>query len=246
MLMDSRRRLDHIKDVVVHRNDGERLREINEEFAQGFKFIERFPNVVTFFGSTRATEHSLHYRLARETASQLVRELDATIVTGGSAGIMEAGNRGAKEADGRSVGLTIDLAEGQLVNRYLTDRLDFYYFFARKFMLSYAAKAFVFFPGGYGTLDEFFEILTLAQTDKIEPTPIIAVDGNYWRPLLEFNRALMLEEFEAISPGDLSLFTIVNHPHQVVEIIREHLAEQQAQMRPKGVSEGLAASEHKD
>jgi uncharacterized protein (TIGR00730 family) len=156
--------------------------------------------------------------------------VDATIVTGGAAGIMEAGNRGAKEAGGRSVGLTIDLAEGQLVNQYLTDQLDFYYFFARKFMLSYAAKAFVFFPGGYGTLDEFFEILTLAQTDKIEPTPIICVDGNYWRPLLEFNRELMLEEFEAISPGDLSLFTIVNHPHQVVEAIREHFMQQKVKI----------------
>jgi uncharacterized protein (TIGR00730 family) len=228
--MDSRHRLEHIKEVVVHKNDGERLKEINDEFEEGFKFIQSFPNVVTFFGSTRATETSHHYKLAREIAGKLVKDVDATIVTGGAAGIMEAGNRGAKEAGGRSVGLTIDLAEGQLVNQYLTDQLDFYYFFARKFMLSYAAKAFVFFPGGYGTLDEFFEILTLAQTDKIEPTPIICVDGNYWRPLLEFNRELMLEEFEAISPGDLSLFTIVNHPHQVVEAIREHFMQQKVKI----------------
>lgn len=229
--MDSRHRLEHIKEVVIHHNDGERLKEINQEFEEGFEFIQRFPNVVTFFGSTRAPETSHHYKLAREIGRMLVKELDATIITGGASGIMEAGNRGAKEAGGRSVGLTIDLADGQLVNDYLTDRLDFYYFFARKFMLSYAANAFVFFPGGYGTLDEFFEIVTLAQTDKIEPTPIICVDGNYWRPMLEYCRELMLEEFKAISPGDLSLFTIVNHPHQVVEIVREHLAQQQTKLQ---------------
>src|SRR3989344_8487710 len=147
-----------------------RLSLINKEFRNAFEFISHFKKSVTIFGSTRVGLENPHYISALNLAKRL-SELGYTIVTGGGPGIMEAANRGAFEAGGKSVGLTIELPKRQPSNEFLTDQMNFHYFFTRKEALSFAAEAYIFYPGGFGTLDEFFEIITLVQTRKIRPVP---------------------------------------------------------------------------
>lgn len=191
---------------------------ITEEFNRGFDFLEGIDKVVSIFGSTRARESDISYQKARQLASRLAKEQDYTIVTGGGPGIMEAANRGAKEAGGHSVGLTIELREGQVTNNYVTDRVDFHYFFSRKVMLSFAARMYVFFPGGFGTLDEFFEIITLIQTYKIPHLPVVLVDSTYWQPLQDFIHQTIYKDYNAIDQEDLSLVKIVDNIDEIMTI----------------------------
>ncbi len=163
-----------------HTNFAWETLRITSEFVQGFEFLSNLQRTVTIFGSARMREGDTYYEIAREFGSRLAKA-DYTVVTGGGPGIMEAGNRGATEAGGHSVGLNIQLPMEQKFNPYVKEGVGFQYFFSRKFMLDYSALAYVFFPGGFGTLDELFTIVTLIQTGKADAeVPIILVGREFW------------------------------------------------------------------
>lgn len=197
-----------------------RVTFISKEFTDGFEFIKNYPRSVTFFGSARMKKDDIYYKKAMELAGRIVRELHYSVTTGGGPGIMEAANKGAFEAGGNSLGLTIDLPHEQLTNRYLTDKEDFHYFFSRKVCLSFSAEAYVFFPGGFGTLDEFLEILALIQTNKIPKAPIVLVGASFWVPLEQFFKEILLKN-EMIEEKELSLYTITDDEDEVLKIIKE-------------------------
>lgn len=203
----------------VHRLAAERVAEIAREFTEGFKFLEDYPKSVTFFGSTTSKEGEPYYEKARELSGRIVRELGYSVVSGGGPGIMEAADRGAFEAGGTSIGLLIDLPGGQPTNKYITKSLGFYYFFARKFCLAFGAEVFIFFPGGYGTLDEFFEIITLIQTKKMKGAPVICFGSEYWNKLKEFMEKELIER-GMVEEGDVRLFTITDDMDEIIETIR--------------------------
>jgi len=196
-----------------------RVSLIAKEFTKGFNFLAHYPKSVTFFGSARVTENNPSYEKARELGKRVVEDLHYSVVCGGGPGIMEAANRGAFEAGGESVGMTIELPDHQVTNKYLTDELELYYFFSRKVCLSFSAEAYVFFPGGLGTLDEFFEIMTLVQTHKIENVPIILVGSDFWKHIDDlFKRELLTDNM--IDPADTSLYTICDDVSTIIDIIR--------------------------
>ena len=195
----------------------QRLDRIETEFRQAFDFLSKLPDSVSIFGSTRALPSSQEYQQARTLAARFVAEKDFAIVTGGGPGIMEAANRGALEAGGVSAGLTIELSTGEAINEYMNQSLRFHYFFARKMALSFAASMYIFFPGGYGTMDEFFELITLVQTRKIERIPIFCIGTSYWQPLRRLMEHYMLNPDGYISEADLGLFTITDDLGLVIE-----------------------------
>lgn len=197
-----------------------RIRLIKQEFKNGLALIKRYPKSVTFFGSARFKPDHPAYRSAFNLAQSLVKD-NYAIVTGGGPGIMQAGNEGAVTAGGRSLGLTIKLPHEQVTNLFLTDRVGFYYFFIRKVCLTFSAEAFVFFPGGFGTLDELFEILTLIQTGKIRRAPIILVGREYWIPLDNFIKEELLKNYQAIDQADLGLYVIEDDIEKIVSIIKK-------------------------
>lgn len=197
-----------------------RVAFIAKEFTAGFELIKNYPKSVTFFGSARTEEGDKYYEEARDLAKKIVTELRYSVLTGGGPGIMQAANRGAYEAGGNSIGLTIELPHEQVTNPYITDKSSFHYFFSRKVCLSFSAEAYVFFPGGFGTLDEFTEILTLVQTNKIPKVPIILVGVDYWTPLQDFFKEVILKG-GMISKEDLSLYTITDDKDEIVRIIKE-------------------------
>lgn len=197
----------------------ERVEHIAKEFRDGFNFIRGLERTVTFFGSARFTENDEHYETARALAAKLAA-FGIGVVTGGGPGIMEAGNRGAFENKGFSLGLNIVLNHEQHENPYLTESMTFNYFFVRKVLLSYAAEAYVFFPGGFGTLDEFFEILTLVQTGKIEPVPIILMGSDYWNELDAFIEKQLSTVHKTIDKDDRKLYIISDDIEHITEIIR--------------------------
>ena len=192
---------------------------IDKEFTDGFEFIKNYPRSVTFFGSSRTKAGDEYYEKARALARRIVEELRYSVVTGGGPGIMEAANRGAYEAGGNSIGLTIELPHEQISNPYITHQISFHYFFSRKVCLAFSAEAYVFFPGGFGTLDEFTEILTLIQTNTIPKAPIILVGEDAWEPLEEFFKNILVKE-EKIDLADLDLYTITNDEKKILEIIK--------------------------
>ncbi|RLA86342.1 MAG: TIGR00730 family Rossman fold protein [Deltaproteobacteria bacterium] len=195
-----------------------RLFRIIAEFVDGFETLIKVEPAVSIFGSARIREGSPLYRKAYELAKALVEE-GYSVITGGGPGIMEAANRGALEAGGRSVGLNIDLPTEEPPNPYPNVRLSFRHFFVRKVMFTKHSVAFVFFPGGYGTLDELFEILTLVQTRKTRPLPLILVERDYWKGLLDWLRERALGD-GCISSEDLGLLTICDEPEEVIECIK--------------------------
>ena len=192
---------------------------IMAEFVDGFDFLTRLRRTVTFFGSARVSESDPYYQMARALGKRLAEE-QYTVVTGGGPGIMEAGNRGASEGGGLSVGLNIELPLEQRLNTYVKQGMGFHYFFSRKFMLDYSAMAYVYFPGGYGTLDELFTVLTLVQTGKSDvAVPIILMGSEHWAPLTEWlNHALAERHF--IAPADLCLLRITDDIEEAVRIIK--------------------------
>lgn len=199
----------------------ERVDNITDEFRAGFKFIQDHPKSVTVFGSARFPEDQPDYIKARRVAGRIATELGYAVLTGGGPGIMEAANRGAHEKDGISLGLTIELPMEQRVNPYITDYMGFHYFFSRKVSLSFSAEAYIYFPGGFGTLDELFEILTLIQTKKIDcAPPVILVGRDYWEPLDAFIKKTLLEKYESISPEDQYLYTITDDEDEIIEIVK--------------------------
>lgn len=192
---------------------------ITAEFVQGFEFLSNLERTVTIFGSARLPENDPYYALARELGRRLAYA-NFTVVTGGGPGVMEAGNRGAIEAGGHSVGLNIQLPMEQKLNPYVKEGMGFQYFFSRKFMLDYSALAYVFFPGGYGTLDELFTILTLVQTGKSNgAVPIILIGREFWQPLLDWI-AGKLAVRRLIGPDDLALLHLTDDLDEVMRLIR--------------------------
>lgn len=203
----------------MHAAAHERVSLIAREFKEGFSFLEDLPRSVTFFGGVNITEENPFYKKAESLAFRIAKELNYAIVTGGGPGIMEGANKGAFEAGGQSAGLTIQLPREQIVNPYLNRHLDFYYFFSRKVCLSFAAEAYLFFPGGFGTLDEFFEVLTLVQTKKIEKVPIILVGHEFWDGVYDLMKKELLAR-STIEEADLKLFTITDSDDEILEIIK--------------------------
>ncbi len=206
--------LEEIREAAA-----QRVSRIKQEFTDGFEFITRYEKSVTVFGSARFVEGHPYYEKTRALCKRIVSELGYSIVTGGGPGIMEAANRGAFDAHGSSVGLTIKLPHEQATNPYLTDHLDLYYFFVRKVCLSFCAEAYIFFPGGFGTLDECFEILTLVQTRKIRSVPIILVGSEYWKDLEQFIHKNLLD-LGTIDRADINLYTITDNEDEILEIIK--------------------------
>jgi uncharacterized protein (TIGR00730 family) len=197
----------------------ERVAQITKEFTEGFEFLAQYPRSVTIFGSTRTAEDNTFYQKARSLGARIATELHYSVATGGGPGIMEAANRGAYESGGNSLGLLIELPDGQLVNKYLTNSMAFHHFFSRKVCLAFSAEAYIFFPGGFGTLDEFSEILTLVQTQKVKQVPIILVGVEYWKPLVNFFEENMLSQ-NMIDKNDMSLFVITDDEDQILEAIK--------------------------
>jgi uncharacterized protein (TIGR00730 family) len=188
------------------------------EFLQGFESLHVTGPAVTVFGSARFPEGHRYYQLAREIGRELARAGYA-VITGGGPGIMEAANRGAKEAGGRSIGCNITLRREQATNAYLDDFVQFDHFFVRKVMLVKYSSAFVVLPGGFGTLDEVFETLTLIQTDTIEQFPVVLMAHEFWTCMIEFFRKSLLAE-RTIDPDDVHLFRITDAPQEAVAFIR--------------------------
>ncbi len=196
-----------------------RVDRMKEELLDGFTELKKYPKSVTIFGSARFTENNPFYEKARIVAQRLCKE-GFTIITGGGPGIMEAGNRGTKEACDKGIGFNIELPREQSLNPYITDKLEFHYFFTRKVSMVFSAEAFLAFPGGFGTLDEVFEILTLVQTKKIPRLPIILVGRAYWEPLHDFIVETLLNKFETISKEDLNLYRIEDDVDEIVKIVK--------------------------
>lgn len=195
-----------------------RILKIQSEFVQGFDFISRYKNTVSIFGSGRCDENSPVYQKAYRLAYQLSQQ-GYTIVTGGGPGVMEAANRGAYDAGGKSVGINIQLPTEQRVNQYVKESESFHYFFTRKVILSFAAEAYAFFPGGFGTLDEFFEMITLVQTGKKRHLPIVLVHKKYWEPLLDWIKSDVYTKYHAVAKTDLDIYQLVDSATEAYDLI---------------------------
>jgi uncharacterized protein (TIGR00730 family) len=194
-----------------------RIFRIMSEFVEGYESLSGIRPAVTMFGSARTPQNSVEFQLARKIAYQLSKK-GYSIVTGGGPGIMEAANLGAIEAKGRSVGCNIELPFEQKANPYINLPLNFHYFFVRKVMFLRYSSGIVVMPGGFGTMDELFETLTLVQTHKIDPFPIILVGRKYWQGCVDWIRKTVLGEYRNIDEGDLKIFHVVDKPEEVVNI----------------------------
>ncbi len=206
-------------DELTKMEDPWRVFRIMAEFVDGFHQLSEIGPAVSVFGSARTKRTHKMYKLAVET-SQLLAKAGYAVITGGGPSIMEAGNKGASKAQGSSIGLNIDLPFEQKPNRYIKTLINFHYFFCRKVMFVKYAKAFVIFPGGFGTLDEFFESITLIQTRRMERFPVILVGSDYWKGLADWLRDATLKE-DNIDPEDLNIFEIVDTPQQVIKVIKK-------------------------
>ena len=209
-----------------------RVLRIQSEFVEGFDALAGLGPAITIFGSARVAEGSPPYELARRIARSLA-ESGFAIITGGGPGIMEAANRGCREGGGLSIGCNIELPHEQALNPYVDLGIEFHYFFARKTMFVKYADAFVILPGGFGTLDELFEALTLIQTGKLREFPIVLVGAAYWRGMLDWMRDVQLPA-GAISKADLDMFRVTDDPDEVVSIIREYAS----RAHSRGADEG--------
>jgi uncharacterized protein (TIGR00730 family) len=195
-----------------------RVFRIMAEFVDGFEALADLGKAVTIFGSARTRPEDAYYKAAEQTA-RLLAKSGFAVITGGGPGIMEAANKGALEAGGTSVGCNISLPHEQESNRYQTIGLDFHYFYARKVMFVKYAAAFICFPGGYGTLDEFFETMTLIQTSKVEAFPVLLFGSEYWNGLADWMRRTLQPHF--IDEEDLDIFRIVDTPQEAVREIKQ-------------------------
>lgn len=197
-----------------------RVLRIQSEFVEGFGLLSEVPSCVSVFGSARTKPDERDYVVAEQTARLIVEE-GYGVITGGGPGIMEAANKGAQEAGGLSIGLGIELPFEQGLNPWVDLGVNFRYFFVRKTMFVKYSQAFVIMPGGFGTMDELFEALTLVQTRKITRFPVILVGSDYWRGLVAWLRETMARE-KRISRADLDLLHVVDEPQEVIEVLRGH------------------------
>lgn len=208
---------DRASAAAFTHSDQWRVLRILGEFVEGFDALAEIGPGVSIFGSARTSREDPMYALAERVSAELARA-GITVITGGGPGIMEASNKGAAEAGGVSVGANIELPFEEGVNRFVNLPLQFHYFFVRKTMFAKYANGFVFFPGGFGTMDEMFEILTLMQTQKLGSMPIVLFGSAYWGGLIEWFASTLLREGK-VSPGDLNLYTVTDDPDEVVAIM---------------------------
>lgn len=196
-----------------------RIFRIMAEFIEGFEFLSKSCREVTFFGSARLKQTSPWYKEAERLAGMLAKH-NFTIITGGGPGIMEAANKGAFENGGESLGLNIQLPAEQRINPYVLKGMGFHYFFTRKVMLAASAQAYIFFPGGFGTMDEFFEIITLIQTKKMASITCVCVGKDFWGALDAFIEQKLVKEYDTIEPPDRSIYHIVDTAEEAFELIK--------------------------
>ena len=196
-----------------------RIFRIISEFVDGFEVMSRIGPAVSVFGSARTRPDDPYYEQA-VLCGRLLAERQMAVITGGGPGIMEAANKGAKEAGGTSVGLNITLPMEQQANPYQTHELTFKYFFVRKVMFVKYASAFIIFPGGFGTLDEFFESMTLIQTNKILPFPVVCIGTKFWAGLIDWVRDTLLTEHGMINRKDLLYFQVTDDVEHAVDLVR--------------------------
>ncbi len=215
--------IDDIKSGCVTlyggNNEETKLCMIQEEFRQGIETIQDLTPSVTFYGSARFTEENVEYKRAQSLAYRISKELGYNILSGGGGGIMEAVSRGGYEAGGKSVGLTIRLPHEQATNKYVTNEIPFYFFFARQVSMSYATEVCIFCAGGFGTFDELFEMLTLQQTEKIGRIPIILFGVEFWTPLQDLIQKILIDKYQAVSPHETDLYTITDDEDLILDII---------------------------
>jgi uncharacterized protein (TIGR00730 family) len=203
------------------KEDPWRIFRIMAEFVDSFETLSQMGPAVTVFGSARVPPRDPYYQAAVELAKGLARH-DLAVITGGGPGIMEAANKGASQGKGRSVGLNIQLPHEQQSNRYANVPINFHYFFSRKVCFVKYSIAFVFMPGGFGTLDELFEVLTLVQTQRIPRFPLILFGRKHWQGLLRWMKGRLEESTGYISKGDLDLLTITDDPQEVIDVILDY------------------------
>ncbi len=202
-------------------NESWRVFRIMAEFVEGIETLSDVNNAVTIFGSARVKPDDIYYQKT-ENLTRLLVQNGFSVITGGGGGIMEAANKGAGEAGGKSVGMNIQLPFEQKPNSYANINIHYKYFFMRKVMFVKYAVAYVILPGGFGTMDELFEALTLIQTKKIKSFPLILMGSNYWNGLLDWLKKTMLAEGK-ISPADLDLIQVVDEPEEVVKLIKKYI-----------------------
>ena len=217
------------KDMALNRETW-RLFRIISEFVDGFEMMSEVGPAVSIFGSARTKPDDPVYQLAVDCGKKVV-ESDFAVITGGGPGVMEAANKGAFEAGGKSVGLNINLPMEQDPNPFQNYELSFRYFFVRKVMFVKYACGFVIFPGGFGTMDEFFEAITLIQTLKIEPFPVVLVGVDFWSGLLDWIKGTMRDRYGTISPEDIDLFHITDDVDEAVEFIHKRFNQEQWDQR---------------
>ena len=199
-----------------------RIFRIMSEFVSGFELLRNHGLAVTFWGSARLEPTDPYYKAAEELAAKLAKK-GFTIISGGGPGIMEASNVGAFKVGGKSVGLNIKLPFEQKLNPYTTESLDFDFFFSRKVMMTFASEAYIYFPGGFGTMDEFFEIITLIQTKKIERIPVILFGSEFWNPLLAWMEKDLIKKFKTIDKEDMDIFKVFDSVDEAAKYVLKNV-----------------------
>lgn len=210
----------------IYKDQQNLLKSVHDELEAGLKIIEENPKTITFFGSARLREGTVYYEMARELSKRIAKETGYVLLSGGGPGIMEASARGATEGGGNPIGINISLPHEQHKNQYINKEIVCKHFFTRKTIMTFSAEAWIFFPGGYGTFDELFSILTLVQTGKIPRMPIILVGSEYWNELDSLIKKVMLEKYHTISENDTSLYTIIDDEEQILSIIKNTLVQE--------------------
>lgn len=208
--------LEQIADEKLNAEDVERSLRYAKDLEQGLAKVRTYAQGVSIFGSARLKPDSKYCKLATKLGFLLAQN-GHPVITGGGPGIMEAANKGCYEAGGRSIGLNIQLAHEQHINPYVTDEMEFHYFFARKVMLTMSSKVYVFFPGGFGTMDEFSEILILMQENKMPKMPMFLIGKSFWKPLDKYFYEKMERQMKTIAKGDRSIYRITDNVEEVVE-----------------------------
>jgi uncharacterized protein (TIGR00730 family) len=213
-----------------HNVSSEKMYSIMSEFVHGFEFLRQYKKAISIYGSARMGFDSDIYKQAYLLAYQLSKDGFA-VITGGGPGIMEAANKGAYEAGGKSVGINIKLKREQKINKYVVESKEFKHFFVRKIMLSFASQVYIFFPGGFGTLDEFFEMLELVHSEKIPRIPIILVNKSYWEPLLHWFDENLYQKYQAIDKEDLQNYYLVDNADQAHQLINKLIEEKKVPLK---------------